>query len=163
MEFVSLCREDKENISRMSALASAIVREHFDPLIGEEQNTYMIQMFQRPQAIERQLSGGYRYYFVREDGSDIGFTAFYPKENCMYLSKFYLKKEERGKGYAKQMLAFVKEQTKEAGLDAIELNVNRDNSAVQVYEHLGFSRIRCEKSDIGNGFYMDDFLHRLEF
>ena len=162
-EMIPVYADDAESIRTLSALAQKIVREHFDPIIGKEQNDYMISLFQTIPAITEQIQEGYRYFFVRENGNDIGFLAFYPKKDVMYLSKFYLKKEERGKGYAKQMLAFVKEQTKEAGLNAIELNVNRNNSAVQVYEHLGFRRIRCEKNDIGHGFYMDDFVFSLEF
>ena len=48
------------------------------------------------------------------------------------------------------------------GIPAIELNVNRDNSAVRAYEKLGFQMIRTEKNDIGEGFFMDDFVFRLE-
>ena len=42
------------------------------------------------------------------------------------------------------------------------LNVNKDNSAVKVYERLGFVRIREEKNDIGQGFFMDDFVYTYE-
>ena len=44
----------------------------------------------------------------------------------------------------------------------IELNVNRFNDAVRVYEKLGFRRIREEKNDIGHGYYMDDYVYSLE-
>lgn len=42
------------------------------------------------------------------------------------------------------------------------LNVNKDNSAVKVYERLGFVRIREEENDIGQGFFMDDFVYAYE-
>ena len=80
----------------------------------------------------------------------------------MYLSKLYLYKTERGKGYSRQMVDFVAGKARNAGLPAIELNVNRDNSAVRAYEKLGFQMIRTEKNDIGEGFFMDDFVFRLE-
>ena len=80
----------------------------------------------------------------------------------MYLSKLYLYKAERGKGYSRRMVDFVAGKAREAGLAAIELNVNRDNSAVRAYEKLGFQMIRAEKNDIGEGFFMDDFVFRLE-
>ncbi|MBE5958254.1 MAG: GNAT family N-acetyltransferase [Lachnospiraceae bacterium] len=162
MYFIELSKDDDKGISEMSVMATSIVREHFDPLIGKTQNDYMLQMFQTEDAIREQLENGYRYYFVKADDKVVGFTAFYPREGAMYLSKFYLYKTERKKGYASKMLDFIKDETKAAGLYGIELNVNRGNDACQVYDHMGFRIIREEKNDIGNGFFMDDYVYRLE-
>lgn len=162
MEFKSLQTGDEQGIREMSAMAEEIVREHFDPIIGKEQNDYMIAMFQTPEAIRGQLEHGYRYYFAVNEGRNIGFLAFYPKSDVMYLSKFYLYRSERGRGYSRQMLDFVRQNAEAEGLKAIELNVNRFNMAVQVYEKLGFHVIRTEKNDIGNGYYMDDYVFRLD-
>lgn len=122
----------------------------------------MIAMFQTEKAIKKQLEAGYRYFFVNENKKAVVFFAFYPKETAMYLSKFYLYKAERGKGYAHQMLDFVIDEARKYGLQAIELNVNKYNSACQVYERLGLKKICSEKNDIGNGFYMDDYVYRLD-
>ena len=81
----------------------------------------------------------------------------------MYLSKFYLYKSERGKGYSHDMMTFVITNAKELKLNGIELNVNKHNSACRAYESLGFKIVRSEKNDIGNGFYMDDYVYRLDF
>lgn len=146
----------------MSEMAAEIVREHFDPIIGREQNDYMIKKFQSEAAIWEQLQHGYQYYFVNEGKRRIGFLAFYPKENVMYLSKFYLYKEERGKGYSRQMLDFVIHHARQEGRSSIELNVNRNNSAVYAYESLGFKVVRTEKNDIGSGYFMDDYVYSLK-
>ena len=90
----------------MSKLATNIVREHFDPIIGKAQNDYMISKFQTPKSIADALYHGYRYYFVKDGDHIVGFTAFVKKDDEMYLSKFYLKKEERGKDYSRYMLHF---------------------------------------------------------
>lgn len=162
MRFVELNLEETDKIKVMSQMATEIVREHFDPIIGKEQNDYMLGMFQTEDAISNQLKKGYRYYFVQKDDSNVGFIAFYPKENAMYLSKFYLYKSKRGKGYSHQMMEFVIEKAKELNLSAIELNVNKENPACRVYERLGYRILRSEKNDIGCGFYMDDYVYRLE-
>ena len=81
----------------------------------------------------------------------------------MYLSKLYLRADMRGRGFARDMLAYVKEQAENAGLNAIELNVNKYNKTIEVYEKLGFIRIGDEKNDIGSGFYMDDYVYRLDW
>ena len=137
MEFTELFKNDAAGISEMSAMATAIVREHFDPLIGKAQNDYMIALFQTEEAITKQLEHGYRYFFVRGGGRNVGFTAFYPRDGAMYISKFYLYKEERSKGYSRDMLEFVKDEAKKLGLCRIELNVNKQNSACKAYEALG--------------------------
>lgn len=162
MDFVKLNSEDQEGIQEMSAMATEIVREHFDPLIGKAQNDYMISLFQTVPAITDQLKHGYQYYFVNDGSKRIGFLAFYPKKDTMYLSKFYLYRSERGHGYSKKMLQFVIDCTRAAGLKAIELNVNKHNDACRAYEHLGFTIARSEKNDIGNGFFMDDYVYRLD-
>lgn len=162
MEFEQLMPFDENGINRMSQMATKIVREHFDPIIGKAQNDYMIQKFQTPGAIKEQLEHGCQYYFVSDEGRGIGFLAFYPKESAMYLSKLYLYKEERGKGYARNMLDFVIKHARNAGLLSVELNVNRNNSAIHAYEKLGFKVIRTEKNDIGAGFFMDDYVYRLQ-
>ncbi len=161
MHFEALKPEDDSGIREMSQMATEIVREHFDPIIGKEQNDYMIKMFQSEEAIRNQLLHGYRYFFVSNDTQRLGFLAFYPKADAMYLSKFYLYKSVRGQGLAREMLDFVIDKTREAGLQYIDLNVNRDNSAALAYEAMGFKVIREEKNDIGAGFYMDDFVYRL--
>ena len=163
MTFTSLDPNDQTDILRMSALASSIVKEYYDSLLGAAQNDYMIDMFQSPKAIAEQLSHGYRYYFACDNGAEVGFMAFYPRGDAMYLSKLYLQKSSRGNGFAHSMIDFVKNEAKAAGLRAIELNVNKNNISKYIYEHLGFRLIRDEKNDIGHGYFMDDYVYRLEW
>ena len=162
MDFEQLMPYDENGIKEMSRMATAIVREHYDPIIGKEQNDYMIQKFQTADAIKEQLEHGSQYYFVSDKRRRVGFLAFYPRENAMYLSKLYLYKDERGKGYSRQMLDFVIRNARNIGLTSIELNVNRNNSAIHAYEKLGFKVIRAEKNDIGAGFFMDDYVYGLQ-
>lgn len=163
MRFEEVKRADEEQVQALSALATSIVREHFDPIIGKAQNDYMLEKFQSVPALRSQLESGYRYFFACTDaGERIGFLAFYPRGNELYLSKFYLQKDWRGKGFAWEMLRFVLESARALGLGAVELNVNRDNDAARAYERMGFVRVREEKNDIGAGFCMDDFVYRYD-
>ena len=157
--FSPLDANDEQGILSLSAFATEIVREHFDPIIGTAQNDYMLAMFQSPSAIRDQVRNGYRYYTVLSDGVRAGFLAFYPRGKEMYLSKFYVHASMRGRHLAGAMLGFVKQAAHKEGLTAITLNVNRDNQdVISIYRHLGFTCIREEKNDIGGGFYMDDLV-----
>jgi ribosomal protein S18 acetylase RimI-like enzyme len=161
MIFEKLQLTDEEKIVEMSSMATEIVREHFDPIIGKAQNDYMIRKFQTVDSIRKQLEDGYEYYFVMENGNRLGFMAFYPRGTAMYLSKFYLCKCERRKGYSREMLNFVISKAREKKLSSVELNVNKNNDAIFAYEKLGFQIVRTECNDIGEGFYMDDYVYSL--
>ena len=162
MTFRQLSIHDPNSIREMSRVATSIVREYYDPLLGTAQNDYMLEKFQSERAIGEQLEHGYHYYFLCDGERTVGFCAFILREDCLYLSKLYLNAGARGKGYARGTLNFLIEEAKKAGKSAIELNVNKYNDhSIFVYEKLGFVRIRAEKNDIGSGFYMDDFVYRL--
>ena len=40
MEFVRITGDDAEKTAHLSALASSIIREYYDPLLGKAQNEY---------------------------------------------------------------------------------------------------------------------------
>ena len=144
---------------QLSALASRIVKEHYDPILGAKQNDYMIEKFQSVAALEEQLLHGYEYYFVTEDGQNVGFIAIAEKEGMLYLSKFYLDRAWRGKKIGSAMMSFVKEEAKKRRLSAVFLNVNKHNdSTIAIYKSLGFTLLREEKNPIGEGYYMDDYV-----
>lgn len=161
-----------QKIRDLSQLATDIVREHFDPIVGPEQNDYMIARFQTPEAIAAQIDEGYEYCFVCPPGTTgqeppderrIGFLAFAERgDGELYLSKFYLRTDQRGKGYSHDMIEFVRREAIRRGCTRITLNVNRNNyQAILAYEHLGFVRVGEERRDIGGGFVMDDLIYEL--
>jgi predicted acetyltransferase len=55
----------------------------------------------------------------------VGFFSFAPKDNGIFLSKIYIRKESRGKGYAKQSISFIKDIANKANLKHITLTVNK--------------------------------------
>jgi ribosomal protein S18 acetylase RimI-like enzyme len=161
MNYIKVNVDDKNAIKELSILATMIVKEHYDPIVGEIQNNYMIDKFQSASSIEKQLKNGYNYYFVSNISQEkIGFIGYYIRENDLYLSKFYLRKDQRGKGISKEMLNFLINKAKESNKNFIVLNVNKQNNAIFAYEKLGFVKIGAEKNDIGNNYYMDDFIYK---
>ena len=156
---IEIKKISEDEIPILSELATSILREHFDPIIGKAQNDYMLEKFQSISAIKEQFKKGYLYYWVKYENKNIGFLGFFPVENKLYLSKFYLLKEYKRKKISKKMLEFLINYAKDRKLISIYLNINKYNDlATNVYKHLGFVIIREEKNDIGNGYYMDDFV-----
>ena len=159
--FIAVNAEEIALIEKLSVFATEIVREHFDPIIGKAQNDYMLARSQSAAAIQAQIAAGSRYYIAADAcGAWLGFTAFYPKGDAMYLSKFYVQKEHRGKGVSRRMLELIVRAAEAEGLSRILLNVNRHNAlAIAAYERLGFVRAGAEQIDIGGGFVMDDYIY----
>jgi len=153
--------ENKEAIKTVAYMANAIWNEHYASVISKEQIDYMLDKFQSVQAISDAIEGqGYEYYLVEAEGKTVGYIGInrdYPAGK-MYLSKLYLSKEARGKGYARDILDMLRNMALEDGTGSIWLTVNKDNPSVAIYEKLGFAKVNDAKTDIGQGFYMDDYI-----
>lgn len=154
-----------EETAEVARLAAEIWREYYVSIITIEQIDYMIGKFQSVPAITNQIHHqGYEYYlFHNGEGSTAGYMSAKQEEGKLFLSKFYIGKEHRGRSYASQALAFLEKLCKDRNLTHIWLTVNRDNeSSIAVYKNKGFRIIREQIADIGNGFVMDDFIMEKE-
>ncbi len=149
-----------ELIKKVSELAEEIWHEHYEPIIGKEQVDYMIDRFQSETAISNQLrNDGYVYYLLKNPSGYCGYLAFHIEGNALFLSKLYIAKHSRGRGYARKALELLEEICKKSKLTKIWLTVNRNNVAsIRSYESLGFLKIRTQVADIGEGYVMDDYI-----
>lgn len=148
---------DLETIGR---LARRIWMEHYPAIIGMEQTEYMLEKMYTPEALQEQYNKGHRFYFWHEGNEPVGFASIdSTPEGYGFLAKFYLDSSYRGKGIAPQFLAYLEDRLREAGQTVVRLTVNRQNiGAVNFYFKSGFKIIRCEDADIGNGYFMNDFV-----
>ncbi len=149
-----------KDLHLLADTAQGIWREYFPGIITDEQIEYMIGKFQSFDAMSEQIHAfGYRYFFVAEEENILGYIGVHEEEKALFLSKLYLKKEYRGRGYFSGMLAFCENLAREKSLSSLYLTVNRGNShSVQVYEAKGFRTIREQVADIGAGYVMDDYV-----
>lgn len=148
---------DTETIGR---LARRIWLEHYPAIIGRAQTEYMLEKMYSPQALRGQFDKGHRFYFWYEGSEAAGFASVDSSPAAYgFLAKFYLDASYRGKGIAPQFLAYLEDRLREAGHTAVRLTVNRQNiGAVNFYFKSGFKIIRCEDADIGDGYFMNDFV-----
>lgn len=153
-----------EEIQRTSDLAREIWNQHFICILSQDQIDYMVDKFQSAEAISKQIiEEGYEYYNFVLDGEKIGYFGICEKpDNTLFLSKLYIKKSFRRKGYARQAFEFIKEKGRKNGNTMIWLTVNIHNNAIAVYEKLGMKIIRSEITEIGHGYVMDDHIFGYE-
>ncbi len=151
-----------DDVEELAALADIIWHQHFRGIISDEQIEYMIENFQSQKAMTNQLLNmGYEYYFFNVDGENQGYFAIQEQrdENLMFISKVYLKKEFRGRGYARKAFEFIENEAKNRDLKKTRLTVNRHNDdTIAIYKKLGMYIADEKAADIGNGFVMDDYI-----
>lgn len=148
---------NEEEIKKLVTLSNYIYGSYYPSIIGQEQTDYMVKKFLSFEAIKDNIDQGYLYYIV---GDYLGFIALIKEENYLYISKAYLDEKERHKGYFNDIFNFIKDKAFELGYKSIRLNVNKYNyNSIEVYEHLGFKRIKSEEIDIGNNYIMDDYVY----
>lgn len=148
-------------IAAVASLAHEIWNRHFVPIIGQAQVDYMLEKYQSGEAIRSQIDSGAAYFLSQKGGVYVGYLCLVPDEppGKMMISKIYVLSEFRGNGIASGFFEFTKKQCAERSLSVIWLTVNKNNSqAVQWYEKRGFRIKDKVKKDIGNGFFMDDYI-----
>ena len=62
-----------EQVEQLATLASSIWKEHYTPIIGEDQVKYMLEKFQSSTAISRQINDKHHYDLVFRNLSPIGY------------------------------------------------------------------------------------------
>lgn len=143
---------------RVGDLAKVIWNEWYNGIISQEQIDYMLMTYHSPEAIKQEMDDGYEFTVLKEGGKDIGYLSYLDEGDRIYISKVYLLKEERGKGYGRRMFEMVDNYAKDKGIGVQYLRVNKSNPTVDYYKKLGFKVIDEIKTDIGGGFYLDDYV-----
>ena len=152
-----------ELVYSLVPVAEEIWREHYIPIIGEKQVEYMLEKFLSAEALVEQINSGYEYFLLSYDYTFAGFAGIKEEDGRLFLSKLYVDKDFRGIGIASYMFQKFVEICKMRDLHKIWLTCNRHNTnSYEVYKHLGFVTVREEKTDIGEGFVMDDFIMEYE-
>ncbi len=154
-----------KEVDFLAEKAGEVWREIYYPLVGEGMTDYMIEKVQSAHAIKDQIENqGYEYYWPMLDGERAGFFAMYPRDDMMYISKFYLFKDFRGKRLSFKMMDFVKSEARARGLKGVFLNVNKKNErAIKAYGRLGLTRLRDEEEDVGQGYRTNDYIMGVYF
>jgi diamine N-acetyltransferase len=156
----SVLKADASCAGRISDIGSVVWYETYSGLLPPGQIEYMLDKYQSPQAIIRQISEeGYSYYIMSVDGNDAGYIGIVPEIDSMYVSKIYVLKEYRRLGLARLGVEKAAEDTRALGLKKMYLRVNTGNEgAIATYRKLGFRMAYDDVADIGSGFFMDDHI-----
>ena len=153
-------------------------------IISQEQIDFMLDWMYSDASLAKQMNTGCAFYIASIKNSNVyngewdavGFCSVSPEEEkdemdqvnekvagskAHKLNKLYVLPSAQGTGAGKSLLNKSIEVAKAAGSSSLFLQVNKLNTAYTFYLKHGFIKEAEFKFDIGNGFFMDDYVMRL--
>ncbi|MBS1587396.1 MAG: GNAT family N-acetyltransferase [Bacteroidetes bacterium] len=145
------------------AITRATWEPTYDPILPVGQSRYMLELLFEERKIREQIATGSQNYLLLYDGDKaVGFAAYAvrPENSDVYkLHKLYCIPALQGKGYGKALITAVEQEVLKAGKSILELNVNRNNKAIQFYKRMGYAVAYDEDIAIGP-YWMNDHVMR---
>jgi ribosomal protein S18 acetylase RimI-like enzyme len=101
----------------------------------------------------------HEFVLVYEDEEPVAFASYSLIQPGVFkLHKLYVLNAAQGKGIGQSLLDALTKTMRAMNGRTLRLNVNRYNSARKFYEKLGFVVTGEEDIDIGNGYFMNDYV-----
>lgn len=150
------------DIEMIRELACSVWPVAYKKILSPEQLTYMLDLFYSNAALTAQLHSGHHFIIAYENKHAVGFASYSIKSSnnpeIYRLHKLYVLPGIQKKGTGSNLLSYIIDSIKLSGAKILELNVNRYNEAFNFYNKLGFTILREEDIDIGEGYFMNDYV-----
>ena len=131
----------------------------YGSILAPEQIDYMLKLIYSEKVLQEQMENNNEFILVYDGVHPVGFASFSLTEPQVYkLHKIYVLPSQQGKGTGRFIIDQLIKAMKAKGATTLQLNVNRLNNAKVFYEKLGFTVIKEEDIDIGNGYFMNDYV-----
>jgi GNAT superfamily N-acetyltransferase len=152
-----------EDIPVIQQLTYTIWPDAYKGILNATQLKYMLDLFYSDYALEKLMeTSQYQFIIAYDDGEPTGFAAYSPKMPgdilVFRLHKLYVLPAQQGKGTGRFLLDYLIDEIIPRGATLLELNVNRYNKAQYFYHNMGFAITGEEDIDIGNGYFMNDYV-----
>lgn len=149
----------------IQSIANIAFRNTYESILSKDQIDYMMEwMYSTPSLHKQMLEEGHIYYIAFDTDRPVGYVSIQQENNHLFhLQKIYVLPQEQGKHIGKLLFERAINAIKELHPSPckMELNVNRNNSAIEFYEKMGMKNVRQGDFHIGNGFYMNDYIMQI--
>jgi len=141
-------------------LAGRVWRAHYPGILSAEQIEYMLAQRYKPGLVRQLLARGDLWLAARGGSDLVGFAHAHPLQAGDWkLDKLYVAADLQRHGIGGALIAAVAAEARKHAVQRLILRVNRQNhAAIQAYLKHGFKVADLIVEDIGNGFYMDDYI-----
>jgi ribosomal protein S18 acetylase RimI-like enzyme len=149
-----------EDIPLIRELTFRIWPQTYASTLSQAQIDYMLEMMYSEESLTRQMTEeGCNFILVFGNGEPVGFASYSEiKTGSWKLHKIYILPNQQGKGTGRFVIDHIIKTILLQGAESLQLQVNRYNKAKDFYEKLGFAIIEIADFDIGNGYFMNDFV-----
>lgn len=133
----------------------------YKEILSTSQLGYMLDAMYSQAALADQFQiKNHQFLLSYEKEIPFGFASYSKlSEDGLYkLHKLYVLPEKQSKGHGKFLIDYIINNIKTKSNQRLCLNVNRNNNAVQFYLKQGFVIKKEEDIDIGNGYFMNDYV-----
>ncbi len=159
MNLFNIQEASPADITLIRELTFKVWPQTYSNIISKEQIDYMLDMMYSEQSLIRQMKEQHEFIIVNDGAEPVGFASFSLQSPGVYkLHKIYMLPSMQGKGAGRFVINEILKAIQRKGGQALQLNVNRNNKAVDFYRKNGFEIIREEDIDIGNGYFMNDYV-----
>jgi len=160
--FLEIRSAVNDDIPAIQEIAHATWPVTYNRIIASRQIDYMLDERYSTDAIEKEMFLGDSYIIAELNGTAIGFACYKFKEERIYkLDKLYVNPKAQKVGAGKKLLQEVIKRVIDSGGKEIVLQVNRKNKSVGFYQKMGFEIVREQDFNIGDGYYMNDYVMSL--
>ena len=155
---LSLNLLSKSDLPLVEKMAHEIWPIHYTPIIGVKQVEYMLNKMYSVPVLEQKFNEGHQFYLIKEGDKSIGYiSTSSPDNRNFFLHKFYILPTQQGKKLGEQIFNQLYRKLYHA--ESIRLYVNRQNyKSINFYFKLGFKIEKLNELDIGEGYFMSDFI-----
>ena len=158
MENLNFSKANYDDIPVILSLAEKVWRKYYPDIISVDQIDYMLDMMYSEDALEKQMDDGHQFYIAYEEEHPLGYLSYSKmQEGNYFLQKFYVDTDQHRKGIGSLFFDEIFSSIKD--LKELRLTVNRKNfKAINFYFRKGFTIEHVADFDIGNTFFMNDFI-----
>ena len=148
------------DIQLIRELTFRIWPETYASILSQEQIDFMLEIMYSEKSLTKHMKEeGCCFIIVYDNKEPVGFASFSETAPQKWkLHKIYILTNQQGKGTGRFVIDYILHEIKKQGAESLQLQVNRYNKAKDFYEKLGFRIIQMADFDIGNGFFMNDFV-----
>jgi diamine N-acetyltransferase len=131
----------------------------YSSILSQQQIDYMLEMMYSESSLQKQMTEGCQFIIVYDNETPVGFASVQEIKPAIFkLHKIYILPSQQGKGTGRFVIDYILKDLKQKGASALQLQVNRFNKAKDFYDKLGFTVIDEKDFDIGDGYFMNDYV-----